>query len=87
MGLIDRVKNILLHPSQEWGVIEQESSSAAELYSSYVAPLAAIGPLALIIGFSAIEYAVVNYVLALAGVYVLALIIDALASSFQGKKK
>lgn len=86
MGLIDRVKNILLHPSQEWVVIEQESSSASELYSSYVAPLAAIGPVALIIGFSAIGHAVVNYVLALAGVYVLALIIDALAPSFQGKK-
>jgi hypothetical protein len=104
MRLTERVKNILFHPSQEWAVIEQESTSVSELYRSYVVPLAAIGPVASIIGLSiiginvpfvgsyriplmsAIGQAVVNYVLALAGVYVLALIIDALAATFQGTK-
>jgi hypothetical protein len=86
MRLTERVKNILFHPSQEWAVIEQESTSVSELYRSYVVPLTAIGPVALIIGLSAIGHAVVNYVLALAGVYVLALIIDALAPTFQGTK-
>jgi hypothetical protein len=104
MNLTDRVKNILLQPAQEWPVIEKESTSISELYRSYIVPLAAIGPIASIIGLSfvgmsvsysgafrvplmtAIGQAVVNYVLALAGVYVLALVIDALAPTFQGKK-
>ena len=104
MNLTDRVKNILLQPAQEWTVIEKESTSIRELYSSYIVPLAAIGPIASIIGLSfvgmsvpysgafrvplmtAIGQAVVNYVLALAGVYVMALVIDALAPTFQGKK-
>ena len=104
MNLTDRVKNIILQPAEEWAVIEKEPSSVAELYRSYIVPLAAIGPVASIIGLSliginipgvgtyriplmsAIGQAVVNYVLALAGVYVLALIIDGLAPTFQGTK-
>src|SRR5437762_14192179 len=56
MSLRDRVTNILLRPSDEWRVIAREPSSVAELYLSYVAPLAAIGPLASIVGLSVIGY-------------------------------
>lgn len=104
MNLTERVKNMILQPAQEWMVIEREASTASEIYTSYILPLAAIGPVASIIGFSLIDInvtfvgtyriplmtsigqAVVSYVLALVGVYVLALIIDALAPTFQGKK-
>lgn len=99
MNLIVRVKNILAQPAQEWAVIETESASLSDLYGAYIVPLAAIGPAASIIGLSivglggyrlpfmsSIGHAVVSYVLALAGVYVLALIIDALAPNFQGTK-
>src|SRR5437867_4323489 len=44
MSLRDRVKNILMQPRREWRVIAREPSSVAELYLSYVAPLAGIGP-------------------------------------------
>jgi len=103
MALIDRVKNILLTPREEWPVIDAEPTTTAELYKGYIMPLAAIGPVASTIGGLAFMYrlypgtyrpavgsvissAVVTYLLMLAGVYVVALIIDALAPSFDGTK-
>jgi hypothetical protein len=85
-------------------IIEQEQGQAADLYKSYIIPLAAIGPVASIIGLSvigvhlpmggsyraslmsSIGHAVTSFVVALAGTYVLALIIDALAPTFGGVK-
>jgi Yip1-like protein len=104
MILTERVKNILVQPNQEWRVIEKEAASVSDLYTSYIMPLAAIEPVASIIGLSVVGissplggtyrvsfgtslgHAVVTYVMALAGVYVLGLIIDALAPTFNGTK-
>lgn len=104
MALMDRVKKILLQPKQEWPVIEAEQATVGGLYTGYIIPLAAIGPLASLIGWSVfgmripfvgsmripmgvgIRNAVVVYVLGLVGVFVLALIIDALAPTFSGQK-
>lgn len=104
MNLIERVKGILLRPKQEWQTIGGETASIAELYKGYVVPLAAIGPIASVIGMSlvglslpfvgtvripittSIGSAVVHYILTLAGVYILALVIDALAPTFAGEK-
>lgn len=52
MNLMDRVKRILLSPRTEWEVIEAEVTTPAALYTSYVMPLAAIGPVAELIGYS-----------------------------------
>jgi Yip1 domain len=101
MALVDRVKNILLKPREEWGVIDAEPTAPVELYKEYIIPLAAIGPVASAIGALAFGYrgfgityrppvgtvlssALVTYLLTLCGVYVLALIIDALAPNFGG---
>jgi Yip1 domain len=105
MNLVERVKNILLMPAKEWEVIDTEPTTVAGLYTGYIMPLAAIGPIAQLIGYSvfgfrtpfggsvyripigsALTGAVVSYVLALVGVYLLALIIDALAPTFGGTK-
>ena len=104
MILTERVKNIILQPAQEWRVIEKETTTVAELYTSYIMILAAIGPVASIIGLSifgvsapftgtyrlpfgsVIGHAVVSYALALAGVYVFGLVINALAPTFLGTK-
>ena len=104
MAMMERVKNILVQPRQEWEVIARERASVAELYQSYVIPLAAIGPVASIIGLSVIGFslptvgrtrvplgssimqAIVTYILSLAAIYLLALIIDALAPTFSGQK-
>jgi len=104
MSLVERTKRILLQPKQEWQVIDAESTSVGALYGGYIVPLAAIGPIASLIGWSVfglhlpfggairvpisfmLRQSVVQYVLALGGVFVLALIIDALAPTFGGQK-
>jgi hypothetical protein len=104
MNLIDRVKRILLSPRTEWEVIDAEPTTPAQLYTGYILPLAAIGPIAQIIGYSvfgisvpfmgtyrvpmgsAITSGLVTYVLSLVAVYVLALIIDGLAPTFNGQR-
>ena len=52
MNLSERVKGILLRPKQEWETISGETTTIPELYTTYVVPLAAIGPVASIIGMS-----------------------------------
>jgi hypothetical protein len=104
MNLVDRVKRILLSPRTEWQVIDAEPTTPAQLYTGYILPLAAIGPIAQIIGYSvfgipvpfvgtyrvpigsAITSALVSYVLVLVATYVLALIIAALAPTFNGQR-
>lgn len=49
-GLIERVKGILLTPKAEWPRIDAEPATIADIYKSYVIPLAAIGPVATLIG-------------------------------------
>lgn len=52
MNLVERAKNLLLQPKAEWPVIEGERTTTQELYTSYVMILAAIGPVASLIGMS-----------------------------------
>ena len=102
-GLVDRAKDILMKPKSEWAVIDGEPATIAGLYTGYIMILAAIGPIAGLIGsqlfgYSALGFtykpplgtslalAVLTYVLSLVSVYVLALIIDALAPTFNGTK-
>jgi hypothetical protein len=104
MNLIQRVQRILLSPRAEWEVIDAEPTTLAGLYTGYIVPLAAIGPIAQLIGYSvfgitvpfmgtyrvpigsAITSAIVAYILTLIATYVLALIIDALAPTFNGQR-
>src|SRR5207245_11120692 len=50
MNLVDRTKSILLSPQQEWQAIDEEETSIGGLVTGYVVPLAAIGPVASLIG-------------------------------------
>jgi Yip1-like protein len=104
MNLVERAKNILLQPNQEWPVIAAEPTDTKSLFIGYAVPLAAIAPIAVWLGHSligismgplgtyrtpivaGIGFAVLTYVLALASVFVVGLIIDALAPSFGGEK-
>ena len=103
MNLVARAKAIMLIPKTEWPVIEKETTTTAELFTSYIVPLAAIGPIAQAIGLSvfgvnlgilgswrvspanALVRAVVSFVFALVGVWVLAWVIDFLAPKFGGQ--
>jgi len=101
-GLIERVKNIVLSPKPEWLVIAPEPTSIAQLYFSYVMPLAA---LAAVLSFvrtsligvsvpfagtirtpiaSGLMYSIVAFAFGLVGLFLVGLIINALAPSFSG---
>jgi hypothetical protein len=88
MALVDRVKNILLSPKDEWPKIAAEPATVQSIYVGYVLILAAIGPIALALrsGIVGLTIAVVSYAIGLAVTYVLAFIVDALAPSFGGEK-
>jgi len=99
MNLVARVQAILLNPKTEWPVIEREPGDVGFLFTNYVAILAAIPAVCGFVGssivgvggyragfFSGLLGAILNYILAFVGVYVMALIVDALAPSFNGQK-
>lgn len=48
--LVERAKAIILKPKEEWPRIEMETQSQGDIFKSYVLPLAAIGPVASLIG-------------------------------------
>ncbi len=52
MNISERVKAILLRPKQEWQTISGETTTIPELYKTYIVILAAIGPVASVIGMS-----------------------------------
>lgn len=99
-GLVERVKSILLRPSSTWDVIDTEPATTAGLFKNYAAILALIPAVCGLIGGSLLGgafglktpilfglfSAIVGYVLNLAMVFVLGLIIDGLAPSFDGQK-
>ena len=93
MNLVDRVKNILLTPKTEWLVIEAEATDVKSLYMNYIMILAAIPAIAGIIGMLfltfagwAVGYAIAQYILTLVMIYLVALLINALAPTFGGTK-
>lgn len=98
-GLIDRAKRILLTPKSEWPIIEAEPTSVSQLYKGYVIPLAVFAAVMSFIRMSLIGvgfwrlpvitgllYALLRFGFALLGVYLVGLIIDALAPTFAGQR-
>jgi hypothetical protein len=101
-GLVARVINILMHPKAEWAVIAPEQATTKGLILGYAAVLAAIPAIARVISglmphcFFTVCYtpnpvfvvisAVVYYLLSIASVFVIGLIIDALATNFGAEK-
>jgi hypothetical protein len=101
-NLIQRVQDILLRPKPTWDKIDTEPATVRGLYTGYVMILAALPPIAGVIGSLAlaplfgnmgaaslsyvIVLALVQYGLALVGIYIFAMVVDALATSFDGTK-
>jgi hypothetical protein len=104
MDTITRAKNICLTPATEWPVIAAEQTPPAALLGGYVAPLAAIGAVAGLIGGSLVGItipfggtyrvpliggvvgAVFTFIMAIVGVFILSLVINALATTFNGRQ-
>lgn len=100
MNLITRVQNILMQPKSEWAVIEPEQTDPKTLYTTYIAIVALIPAVATLISTAFIASffggrigaglvltaAIMQYVLTLLMVFVVALIADFLAPTFDGQK-
>jgi hypothetical protein len=56
MGVVDRIRNILVTPATEWPVIALEETTVAALYRDYILWLAAIPVVARLIGGSVFGY-------------------------------
>lgn len=56
VSLVERVKNILVTPKTEWPRIDAEPATIGSIYTGYVLILAAIGPIALLIGQQVFGY-------------------------------
>ena len=93
MDIVNRAKRLLLDPRSEWQTIAAEPADMAGLFTGYVVPLAAIPAVAGLIGAalmgpgvlgmgSLLTSAILGYILALVGVFLLAKIIEALAPRF-----
>lgn len=55
-ALVQRAKAIILAPKDEWPKIAAETAPSSEIFSRYVVPLAAIGPIAGLIGGQVFGY-------------------------------
>lgn len=101
-SLMDRVKNIITQPDKEWTVISLETPNTKKIIMGYVLPLAGLAAIAAFIGYGLIGvsyfgiriatvswglyYALNVLVGAIAGVFISAFVIDALAPSFGSEK-
>jgi len=98
MNIIERVKNIIISPNKEWDVIAAEPPNIGQIITNYVLILAGAAAVAAFIGYGffwtrflggmswGIYYALTVLVQAIAGVFICALVIDALAPSFGSEK-
>ena len=98
MNIIERVKNIITSPNREWDVIAAEPPNIGQIITNYVLILAGAAAVAAFIGYGffwtrflggmswGIYYAIIVLVQAIAGVFICALVIDALAPSFGSEK-
>jgi hypothetical protein len=102
MNPIERAKNIIASPNKEWDVIALEQPNTSQIITNYVLLLAGAAAIAAFIGFGLVgfngifgRYATIEWgiyyalrvlVGAIVGVFISALVIDALAPSFGSEK-
>ena len=102
MDLVNRVKQILVSPKTEWQTIDGENDASMIVLTKYVLLLAAIPAIAAFIGYGIIGYsvlghhfasisigikqAIIQYISMVGGVYIIAFVIDILATNFGSQK-
>jgi hypothetical protein len=93
MSIVERAKGMLLSPRTEWQAVAAEPMTAQQIYTGWVLILAAIGPIAIAIGWGltlgvafSLRFAITNYLIMLVMTALIALIVDALAPKFGGTK-
>lgn len=97
-SLVDRAKNILLTPKTEWPRIDGETTTVSRLITGYAVILAALAPVAMLIGLFLgplsvtsnigflVKILLVIYGISLGTVLILGLLIDMLAPTFGAAK-
>ena len=102
MSTIDRAKNMITSPVKEWDVIATEQPNTGQIMTNYVLVLAGAAAVAAFIGYGFIGFnygfiriiginwgiyqALSVLIGAIAGVFICAFVIDALAPSFGSEK-
>ncbi len=98
MNLVERAKNIITSPKTEWATIASEEPNIQQIMLGYVLPLALIPTIASIIGWGVlgtglirsfswgIAMGLVQFFSAFLTVYLTALVINGLATSFSSEK-
>jgi Yip1 domain len=102
MNPIERAKNIIVSPNKEWDAIALEQPNTGQIITGYVLLLAGAAAVAAFIGYGligfnyglfryssttwGIYYALNVLIGAIAGVFISAFVIDALAPSFGSEK-
>ena len=102
MNLFERIKNILITPKQEWGVIASKEEEHVKVLTGYLIILALIPAIAAFIGWGligqkvfmvkivgiglGIRYAVIQFVSIIAGAYIMAVVFNELAPKYGGVK-
>jgi hypothetical protein len=92
--VLNRARNLIVNPKAEWVVIQKESQGKSVIIKTYALPLiimmAACSVLGAIITVSNVAYAIIKalgiFGFSYAGMYVSALIINELTTSFNSKK-
>ena len=93
MDIVARAKGLLLDPRKEWAIIAAEPADLASLFTNYVIILAGLSSIAGLVGTlmmslgvmgfgGVLTSAILGFVLALVGVFVLSKIIEFLAPRF-----
>lgn len=86
MNLVERLKGILLSPKTEWPKIAAEEMTVQQIYTGWVMILGAIGPLAVLLATRSLGLAIGQYLMMLVVTALVALVVDLLAPSFEGRK-
>lgn len=98
MDIVGRAKNIIMTPKTEWLVIAEEEPNTAQILKGYVLPLALIPAIAHAIGLGligrgmmssfswGIALGLIQFIVAVVGVYVSAYVIAFLAPRFASQQ-
>ncbi len=107
MNIVERIRNILVQPKQEWNRINEETPDTKSIFLGYVLPLSLIPAVATVIGWGLIgrtyrEWAglvsslrswdyglsqgVISIITSVLAVFLAAIVIDILATSFKSEK-
>jgi hypothetical protein len=91
---VGRIRRLVFSPATEWDAIDREPADPGDLYLRYVLPLVVVAALAGAIGqvwdhsplILVVRRFLLSVVLAAAAVFILALIINGLATLFEAQK-